>query len=337
MTQLFNRDDQRRRVLLALILITFLGGLHFGFLNWSRGLIWAALIEFVFVVWCTVAFPIVLRTRRLKAWSLAMALPWIGAMVAIVSMPGTSETVFIWTLVLPLLLYFLLGERLGLALSALSLGAASVAALVRFGLPQSAEHLAHASNMVVAALAMLVLAHVYERGRRRVEIELHRLAVTDSLTSLPNRSLLYQDFQRQKALSQRTKRPLAVLLMDIDHFKAINDRHGHDAGDQVLVAVAAFLEQRLRGSDKAYRIGGEEFLVVLPNTDLIQARTVAESLRSGIEELNPNHADQLLPITASFGVAELGADGDSMDEVLRHADQRMYWAKANGRNQVRSI
>jgi diguanylate cyclase (GGDEF)-like protein len=334
--QLTQRDEQRRKVLLALMLVTILGGVYFGLLNWGRGLYVAAVIELLFVAYCLSAWFWVRRTRRIRAWSLAMALPWMLAMLAIQSMPNAAVTVFIWVYVLPLLLYFLLGARLGLVLSLLGYLASAAIALRRFGLDATLEHMALAGNMVVAALALLLLTHVYERSRHQVETRLQRLAATDALTGLPNRNLLYRDFEQLKQAALRGKRPLSLMLIDLDHFKHINDRHGHEAGDRVLVAIGETIVQRLRGSDRAYRIGGEELLVLLPDTDLIQARMVAESLRESLAQTGIEAAGQELTVTASIGLAELGADGHALQEVLSHADQRMYWCKANGRNQVRA-
>nr|WP_239056632.1 GGDEF domain-containing protein [Wenzhouxiangella limi] len=209
-------------------------------------------------------------------------------------------------------------------------------ALHRFGLPRNPDQIAYTANLIIAALAILVLSYVYERAREKAELDLRYLAVTDTLTDLPNRTLVYENFAGMKALALRQDKPLSLLLMDLDHFKQINDQHGHDAGDQVLREVADLLRKRLRRSDQVYRMGGEEFLVMMPDTSLDQAAALAENLRGRIEALDLRFNDQSAPLTASIGVTQMTAPEESFDTLLRRADQNMYWCKARGRNRVRA-
>ncbi len=318
------------------MVLTIVGGLYFGMLNFTRGLYLAAILELAFVLGFAVALPTIVRTRHLRFWSLVIVIPWMAALLLLLSMQNTAESIFIWALILPLLLHFLLGERLGLVLSLVGLAGAAVVALIRFDAPQTPDQLAFASNIVLAGLVALLLAHVYERGRSRSLRAMKQMAATDSLTGLANRSLLYDDFEQLRLLGQRRDSPLSMLLIDLDHFKEINDRFGHAAGDRALVAVADFLRQRLRGSDRIYRMGGEEFLVLMPDTTRAHAAQVAESVRQGLARLQLTHDRQELPITASIGVAELGPDGSSLDPLLYRADKRLYWCKAQGRNRVQS-
>ncbi|TVS10449.1 MAG: GGDEF domain-containing protein [Wenzhouxiangella sp.] len=336
LVSLHYRNHQRRQVLLALLVITFLGGLFFGTLNWMRGIFAAALIEFAFAAFCMVAFPLVRKTRHLQAWTLAIVLPWIAAVWMVVSLPAAALSVFIWGLVLPILLMLLLGRRIGLTLSVLSLLGVMVIAVQRFGLPQNPDQLAYAANLAIGALAILVLSYTYERAREKAEQSLRHLAVTDTLTNLPNRTLLYDNFASTKALALRQKTPLSLMLMDLDNFKQINDRHGHDAGDHVLRETADLLRKRLRKSDQVYRMGGEEFLVLMPDSSLEQATRLAEDLRRRIEALEAWHQGQPIPLTASIGITQMTAAEESFDSLLRRADQNMYWCKENGRNRIRA-
>lgn len=133
----------------------------------------------------------------------------------------------------------------------------------------------------------MALAHVYERGRSTRERQLHAIAGTDALTGLNNRNRLPEDFAALRRQARLNKQALAILLIDIDRFKLINDAHGHAAGDEVLRSVAELFRSRLRGRDTVYRMGGEEFLVLLPETRLEQATTLAEALRHELSELTP--------------------------------------------------
>lgn len=336
MPKLNQGDQQRRQVLLTLIVITFFGGLFFGTLNWIRGITAAALIEFGFALFCLGAFWFVRTSRRLYRWSLAVTIPWILAVWLIVSMPAAAESVFIWVLVLPILLMLLLGRRPGLWLSLVSLAGALLIALYRFGLPQDADQIAYTANLVIAGLAIVALSYVYERSREKAEQNLRHLAMTDALTGLPNRTLLYESFARAKALAVRQKTPLSLMLMDLDRFKEINDEHGHDVGDRVLFQVAELLRARLRRSDLVTRMGGEEFLILMPDTDLDQAAALAEELRQRIGALRLEAHDQPVQLTTSIGVTEMTSAEQSFDSLLRQADQNMYWCKENGRDRVRA-
>lgn len=155
------------------------------------------------------------------------------------------------------------------------------------------------------------------------------LAVHDELTGLGNRRSL-QSVARTVAARPLPRRPFAVLMLDIDHFKAVNDRHGHDRGDAVLVDVARCLQRNARQSDAAIRYGGEEFVMVLLDADLAQAKAVAERLREDVFRTQPGQ----LPVTVSVGVAAALGPNDDLYEVLKRADDALYRAKAAGRNAV---
>lgn len=159
-------------------------------------------------------------------------------------------------------------------------------------------------------------------------------AYMDPLTKIRNRCALLGTFQREWELSRRHGTPLSVILVDIDHFKKINDSHGHDKGDTVLSLVAACLQDCVRASDVVFRYGGEEFVILLSNTAGSGAFQLAERIRKTLERL-ACEADIGIPlrVTASFGVATL-APNESKESLLKRSDQAMYRAKHLGRNQV---
>lgn len=169
----------------------------------------------------------------------------------------------------------------------------------------------------------------------RVNAELQRLATTDYLTGLLNRRQGAALFEREIARSRRQGTPLAVILLDIDHFKVLNDSHGHEFGDMVLKHLAREMMGRLRATDIVARHGGEEFLVVLPETALEQAVRLAEQLRRRIQESAVTHGDVRVHMSSSFGVTIL-APGEELaaDELVRRADEAMYFAKNLGGNRV---
>jgi len=160
-------------------------------------------------------------------------------------------------------------------------------------------------------------------------------AATDALTGLPNSRACRDNLKRMVAHAGRTVSPLSAVMLDLDHFKQINDRFGHGAGDDVLASVGEALTANLRGSDFGGRYGGEEFLLLLPGTDQSGALEVSEKLRAAIEALEFQQIE--LRVTASFGIATYPLDALDADALVRMADRALYVAKAQGRNRVELI
>lgn len=164
----------------------------------------------------------------------------------------------------------------------------------------------------------------------------HKIAIHDRLTGLYNRHELLEVLGNWSAQSRRTGQPLAVLLLDIDHFKHVNDRYGHPVGDEVLREVAQRAKSRLRSSDFLARYGGEEFVALLPNTDVQGGVAVAEAIRHGIEERAIQTAGLDIPVTISIGVhASVPTDqANATDAMIAASDRGLYRAKAEGCNRV---
>jgi len=167
---------------------------------------------------------------------------------------------------------------------------------------------------------------------REVNAELARLATTDALTGAWNRRYVEQAVETEIAAARRYGQPLSLLMVDVDHFKAVNDRHGHQAGDLVLAELVQRVRPHLRAPDVLARWGGDEFLVMMPHSALADAMQLAERLR---ELAFSEPFAQAGTVTTSIGVADLQAD-ESLDEWLERADKALYEAKSGGRNTVRS-
>jgi diguanylate cyclase (GGDEF)-like protein len=167
-------------------------------------------------------------------------------------------------------------------------------------------------------------------NQRTLELAEHR-AASDPLTGLPNRRAADETMRRMAAHAGRTLTPMGALLLDLDRFKEINDRYGHDEGDRALAVIAQVLATTVRASDFAARYGGEEFLVLLPDTDRRGAVEVAEKVRYAIEHVELPVVGSL---TGSIGVAALPEDAVDTEQMLRKADRALYAAKARGRNRV---
>jgi diguanylate cyclase (GGDEF)-like protein len=170
-----------------------------------------------------------------------------------------------------------------------------------------------------------------EEARASAEIA-HEQAMTDALTGLLNRYGLQRTLQREQAEARRYHRPLSCMLIDLDNFKTINDTYGHAAGDIALQQIAGILTKAVRGSDMVFRHGGEEFLVLLPETNLEGAAALAEKIRLAADGqlFGDGH---IFPITLSAGVASL-TDHESGHDMIARADMALYNAKARGRNRV---
>jgi diguanylate cyclase (GGDEF)-like protein len=154
--------------------------------------------------------------------------------------------------------------------------------------------------------------------------------VTDTLTGLPNKRSIEDTLKRMAAQAGRSLNPLAAIMLDLDHFKSVNDVHGHHRGDEVLAAVGTAIMETMRDSDFAGRYGGEEFLILLPDTNRDGALVSATRLLNAVADLQI--ASQDVKITASLGVALMPDDAGSSEELFRRADRALYAAKRAGRN-----
>lgn len=161
-----------------------------------------------------------------------------------------------------------------------------------------------------------------------------RQANTDSLTKLFNRRKGWEMIEYEIARSDRYQRPLSIIMLDIDHFKTINDTHGHPAGDRVLRALAKVARETIRTTDSLIRWGGEEFIVLLPDTDLEAALPVAERLREAIAGMRIMISDKEVNITISLGVARKDENTLDLETLVARVDQALYIAKFRGRNRV---
>jgi diguanylate cyclase len=172
--------------------------------------------------------------------------------------------------------------------------------------------------------------------RVKAQASAERLAIVDPLTGLFNRRQLFSLAERQLAEALRHEQPLSVVMFDIDHFKKVNDNYGHAAGDKVLSILSSSVERILRKSDSVGRYGGEEFVILLPQTDLDSARLLAERLRIEIAELAIDLDHDRISVTISAGIAGLSAPkvDDRIDRLIDRADQALYLAKQNGRNRT---
>lgn len=254
---------------------------------------------------------------------------------------GESNTGPLWFYVFPPLLFYLTDLKTGTAV----LLFCYLVAVVVFQFPDlplvAAEYTTDFKIRFFATLTFeSIFCFVLEAGRLKARNELVALAEahehaarTDELTGLSNRRDMHNRLATEFSRYQRSGHHFSIALIDLDLFKNINDRFGHDAGDEVLREFAALVKTLIRQTDVAARWGGEEFLVLLPDTSVLQALAFAERLRFEVAGKTFGFRGEALPVTISAGVCSIAKAG-SLDDLLKQADVNLYSAKESGRNRV---
>ncbi|MFP4650261.1 MAG: diguanylate cyclase [Desulfobacterales bacterium] len=185
-------------------------------------------------------------------------------------------------------------------------------------------------------LKRLIRERRMERERIEMLDALKKLSITDDLTKLYNSRHFYSQLEAEANRHSRYKHPLSLMLLDIDHFKAYNDKYGHLEGDRILSRLGSIISEGIRTMDSAYRYGGEEFTIILPETDIDEACKVAERLMNEVKARNPAPREDSAPITVSIGVTQY-APGESVTDLVKRADRAMYMSKEKGRNRISSL
>ena len=202
-----------------------------------------------------------------------------------------------------------------------------------YALKPAVINVLHAFNLAGMLVILSLLTAVCYRLVVQAEAVLRDQACTDPLTQLKNRRFVMELAQHEAAVFAREGRALSLILCDVDNFKSVNDKHGHQAGDEVLQAVAQVLQKGLRAVDHVARWGGEEFLLLLPGTDLPEAQAVAERLRAHVAAQVCTSVKGPIPVTVTMGLTQLRT-GETVEFAMSRADQALYKGKAAGRNRV---
>lgn len=261
-------------------------------------------------------------------------------MVIYVALTQGRNYAFIWLSMVPTIAFFLLGIRRGLKVTVpfllLTIGYIVWSANAW---PSYAINLPAFFNISCALFAVLTIARHYEKSRAEAyacleerNAELQRIAITDGLTQLHNRSHLDAVLDSEVQRAQRHNTELSVLILDTDHFKVLNDSYGHLVGDQVLIELSELLREKIRATDILGRWGGEEFMIIAPNTDAEGAVELAEKIR--VATAKHRFTDEHLHLTISVGVAEFNQQ-DTLISIVRRADEGLYQAKHDGRDCTR--
>ena len=286
---------------------------------------------FAGLAWCWAALR---RGASIDRVTLLTTLIVGAAILFAVFFGYARDSVLVWAPIFPALPIFLLGPRRGIYLVAV------FDAILFTGLGVSVATSSHGYsgvslfNAIGASLAMALLVFYYESSRADAYRHLEDAANTDPLTGALNRRGFRDRFETELGRARRTGAPLSLLVLDIDHFKRINDRFGHDVGDAAIQHVIRLLAANTRRYDVVARLGGEEFAVLLPETVSAQAAIVAEKLRQIVADTPMPLPDGLVPLTVSIGLAQVSREADQFAPLFSLADRRLYAAKESGRNRV---
>ncbi|MFA9218339.1 MAG: diguanylate cyclase [Sphingomonadaceae bacterium] len=326
--------DFRRSVLRVILLIVIAFCTFAAFANFRAGNTLFASIELTLVAFSGALLAIHNTTRRLNVWSALFLLACFNTVIAGVYLLPIRAALYNWMGVVLVLSYLLLGLRLGGIFAVSYMLLATAVLFLRLSRQDAGISTGIIINIVCCMVCITALSHVFEAKRADMVARLQNIAAIDPLTALHNRLHLESVFL-QLAKGQRGQTPgLAMILIDLDHFKAINDRYGHSAGDAVLTHAARLMMEACRSGDWAFRCGGEEFCLLIPGIEREQAMQIAERLRLNIEQATIQATPHTLRVTASLGVAHWPADGSDLKALYQVVDRRLYDAKDAGRNRV---
>ncbi len=304
------------------LLLSITGGLGvfpFAVLRYMQGEWTAAIIDTIIVVGFLILGIYVYRTRRVRIASIALSILCMGGVIATVYLIGPHQVY--WAYPALMAVFYLIRPRVAAVMAALT-----VVALLPALLPLTDTHIT--TTVIITILVTSSFAFAFALITNRQREQLLHLATKDSLTGAGNRRALDTKLTELVNSFRRNNERSSIILLDLDHFKKVNDVYGHAAGDEILKSLTEIINLRIRVTDSLYRIGGEEFVVVLDGQDLHRAAHLAEQLRTLVD------ANELVPdrsVTISLGVAELKA-GESPNDWLHRADEALYRAKDAGRN-----
>lgn len=276
----------------------------------------------------------IVSVRNLLPWTYLYLLPTFSFLVYIIVIPNASKTAFVWVYSIPVLSYLLLGRKRGSLLALPFVLGACLLYFYTYPVRLDAEGLIDLSNAVFCGLLLIVFVHLYETRRASAYKQLERMARTDALTGAASRGSFQQSLEQSIREAERSEGKLVLVILDVDHFKAVNDQYGHDAGDKALRHICNSLSQRLRVTDTLGRLGGEEFGLLLRTTDGKGAEPLVETLREQLCRQPMVYGTEQIQLSATFGLAEWPIDGHTAEQLYRCADQRLYRGKELGRNRL---
>ncbi|WP_456403039.1 GGDEF domain-containing protein [Persephonella sp.] len=305
----------------------------FAFLHYTIGDYEIAFFEF-FIATGGVINTILLKLSDGRTIRLSEDFILIGMMILLIGIVihgGIANTAIFWIFTYPLISFFLKGKKVGLVWNILLIFVIiSLSILDKFGIVPIPYEPIEIRQAISAYIVVMVLAYIFETALLSSYEKIKKLATTDPLTGAFNRYKLFKKLEEEIERANRYGNPLSILMFDIDNFKSINDTYGHNVGDLVLKVTINEIKRHLRKTDIIGRFGGEEFLIILPETDLKGAEKIAEKLRDIISDMK---TEGIPEITVSIGVAEYKS-GEESSDFIKKVDVALYTAKRKGKNRV---
>lgn len=337
----------RRLVLTsALLSITLIAFTAFVFINYLKGHITLMVIDAVLILLSLISLHLLLVKKRNNQAAILATSMLFTFLIVLTYLTKSHDFSLVWTLCFPLFVIPILGTKRGLIMIALFYMVLVPFVASGIGVWENgAWNIASFVRFVMASSTVVFIAYFFESSSvaayeaimasREKEIKylqkLENLSMTDQLTGLYNRRFFDEQFAKEIQRVNRYSLKLCVIMFDIDHFKSVNDQFGHQVGDSVLKEFSTLIQKIIRSSDTVFRWGGEEFIALLPETNIENATLIAEKLRSSIEQHTFEHIDKM---TASFGVAAVNEQKESSTLTIKDADKALYLAKEQGRNRV---
>lgn len=272
-----------------------------------------------------------------NAWLVILGILTVALVVMFGIFSSLSKDGYvIWLTLFPFICFLLLDKKHAYIVSIfLSLLFISMLSYFSIFYPEQGFNIYGIITSVGALTCGTILAWAYADNRTKMIHLLAKQAKTDTLTSLLNRRGLMSSFNFYIALYKRNKQDLCIFILDLDCFKFINDSYGHDVGDVVIIECANAIKSELRDIDSVARLGGEEYIAILPNTSITEAEVIASRIKNTIENLTIKLADNsCVKVTASIGLTSTAEDRISFATLYKSADKALYQAKNNGRNQI---
>jgi len=297
----------------------------------------------VLTIFGTLLVLLYMRTRKnapIAYWIIGVGIVLIFCGTTIFG--RTDVSIFLWAFLLPIVSISVMGDKRGLMIALVSFCVGLLlmtAPEILFNSPPYSRSMVVRFSIIYLILTFVI--YYYESSQQMLILHIQQerdrfenASKHDSLTELSNRRDVIEKMEIERERHLRMDKPFAVIMGDLDNFKNLNDTYGHDAGDYVLQTIGRILRNQVRGIDCPARWGGEEFLVILVDTDLESGQRVAERIRRKIENTNFNHKNQRLPVTMTFGLTVYQNTDDSIDEAVKRADKALYEGKNRGKNIV---
>ncbi len=325
-TEYQNQKVKIIRNMVVIVTIIFFG---YAVINFREGSTIIYISEFILsALGCLILLKIQTWSKCwVERFSLIFCIILCAYLLFVLYLEGLEKTSHIWLTAIPITAYLITGSKGGIWLTNLSLIIAIIILSIKEYFAISQTNIESIFDVLLPYIWVWVLAHIYETANANNQQKLLNFATKDSLTNLYNRRALYDIFADNKQF------PLGLMEVDLDFFKKINDTYGHDAGDYVLKYVADKLLAQEKNNVQAFRIGGEEFAILLPNFDLQQTLVIANHLLLELRNNPIDYNDKIIPVTASIGIA-ICEEKCELDCLMKQADNHLYKAKNTGRDKI---